>query len=693
MNTLPDLNLKQYFKQVDYSSWQRSNRKKDASGQKTKTVPWGLPPSLPKVVTPSLGSNPARRENSSAGSSSASKQVQLDWPGLSRPSTIHVGSAVSLKDMYAMKKNAVAQEPLPEKKDTVKILKMLIKLKRTAIEELEAHCASLEDRNQQLTREIEDGNKSSFSSVRESLILHGKLGNSLAALNGWSRGQIGRAQAELRDVQDSAQKRLHGLQEQLGNVSAEVLKARGELHTLRTYRDMQYPVKALRIAKMKTKIHNLKETLQDEHKGVALICKNEMERLTGKSKEKEDDMLAAIAKQHLSYISPVARQMASRNCLMKKEIEMFKKTIKELEETNEELAADVHELQHSRKDLRKEMLHNVFLRVDKCAPDMDVVLDIPHEQGWGTAQQNSAYIALMTLNTQRGNKETLRRRASTPIPPSHQPVPRGGDGAAGPRHPPLGQSASYHPGDKAILSRFNWSSDSEDSDSSGADCLYRVVLLGDHGVGKSSLANIFAGIQEKDANEPLGEDTHERTLTVDGEETTLVVMDTWETEKQEEDERWVQDYCMQVGNAYVIVYSITDRSSFNSASELRIQLRRIRQAENIPIILVGNKSDLVRCREVAVEEGRACAVVFDCKFIETSASLHHNVTELFEGIVRQIRLRRDSKETNERRRSVYKRKESVTKKARRFLDRLVAKNNKKMALKVRSKSCHDLSVL
>ncbi|KAG5274450.1 hypothetical protein AALO_G00136440 [Alosa alosa] len=299
----------------------------------------------------------------------------------------------------------------------------------------------------------------------------------------------------------------------------------------------------------------------------------------------------------------------------------------------------------------------------------------------------------MTLNTQREGKETLRRRASTPIPSSHQSGLRNRDPPSDPHHPQLGQSASYHPGDKSILTRANWSSESDDSDSSEAECLYRVVLLGDHGVGKSSLASIFAGIQEKDAHHHVGEDTYERTLTVDGEETTLIVMDTWETEKQEEDEKWVQDYCMQVGNAYVIVYSITDRNSFESASELRIQLRRIRQAENIPIILVGNKSDLVRCREVAVEEGRACAVVFDCKFIETSASLHHNVDELLEGIVRQIRLRRDSKETNERRRSVYRRKESITKKARRFLDRLVAKNNKKMALKVRSKSCHDLAVL
>lgn len=153
------------------------------------------------------------------------------------------------------------------------------------------------------------------------------------------------------------------------------------------------------------------------------------------------------------------------------------------------------------------------------------------------------------------------------------------------------------------------------------------------------------------------EDTYERTLTVDGEETTLIVMDTWENDRQvrilfhwschssakrrvgwiyEQGNRrrlckselclqnvWYapvcpppgpflsshlkgedgssQDACLKVGSAYVIVYSVTDRSSFDSASELRITLRRTRQAEDIPIILVGNKSDLVRSREVAVE--------------------------------------------------------------------------------------------
>ncbi|TFK02237.1 dedicator of cytokinesis protein 3 [Platysternon megacephalum] len=304
----------------------------------------------------------------------------------------------------------------------------------------------------------------------------------------------------------------------------------------------------------------------------------------------------------------------------------------------------------------------------------------------------------MTLNTQQGGKGPVGRRASTPVPLSHQSRPGMREPKHNPiesHHPPLGYSSSFEPGDKApaAVLRSSWSSDSADSDSSW-ESSYRVVLLGDPGVGKTSLLNLFAGIQERDLPEQPGESAYEGTLSVDGEETTLLVMDTWETERRpQEEENRFRDYCMQVGNAYVIVYSVTDRVSFESASELRIQLRRTRQAENIPIILVGNKTDLVRCREVSVEEGRACAVVFDCKFIETSATLQHNVTELFEGVVRQIRLRRDSKEANERRKSIYKRKESLTKKARRFLDRLVARNNKKVALKVRSKSCHDLSVL
>ncbi|XP_069099439.1 GTP-binding protein REM 1 [Pleurodeles waltl] len=297
----------------------------------------------------------------------------------------------------------------------------------------------------------------------------------------------------------------------------------------------------------------------------------------------------------------------------------------------------------------------------------------------------------MTLNTEQWHLTPLRRRASTPLPSSHNFHPRFLEAGTTTGHRPLGQSASFGPTIKQpVRPTCSCSSDSTDSEGS-FEAIFRVVLLGDPGVGKTSLASIFTGMSEQGPLEQPGE-IRECTLSVDGEESTLLVLDNFEAEKQSvegDDVSW----SMQAGNAYLLVYSVTDRASFESASELRIQLRRIRQSEDIPIILVGNKTDLVRSREVSVEEGRACAMVFDCKFIETSAALHHNVTELFEGIVRQIRLRRDSKEANDKRRSIYRRKESLTKKARRFLDKLVARNNRKVALKVRSKSCHDLSVL
>ncbi|XP_005879375.1 PREDICTED: GTP-binding protein GEM [Myotis brandtii] len=230
--------------------------------------------------------------------------------------------------------------------------------------------------------------------------------------------------------------------------------------------------------------------------------------------------------------------------------------------------------------------------------------------------------------------------------------------------------------------RRSWSSDSTDSviSSESENTYYRVVLIGEQGVGKSTLANIFAGVH----------DSMDSDCEVLGAIMIHIPKYTWVPQGENE---WLQDHCMQVGDAYLIVYSITDRASFEKASELRIQLRRARQTEDIPIILVGNKSDLVRCREVSISEGRACAVVFDCKFIETSAAVQHNVKELFEGIVRQVRLRRDSKEKNERRLAYQKRRESIPRKARRFWGKIVAKNNKNMAFKLKSKSCHDLSVL
>ncbi|KAH9490438.1 hypothetical protein Btru_034900 [Bulinus truncatus] len=89
-------------------------------------------------------------------------------------------------------------------------------------------------------------------------------------------------------------------------------------------------------------------------------------------------------------------------------------------------------------------------------------------------------------------------------------------------------------------------------------------------------------------------------------------------------------------DAYIVVFSIVDRNSFVVAKDLARQLR-VNLGTDRSIILVANKTDLVRKRQVSSEEARLVASMFDCKYIETSAALNHQVDELVAGTLTQIR--------------------------------------------------------
>uniref|UniRef100_A0A8D0BGA4 GTP-binding protein n=1 Tax=Salvator merianae TaxID=96440 RepID=A0A8D0BGA4_SALMN len=219
---------------------------------------------------------------------------------------------------------------------------------------------------------------------------------------------------------------------------------------------------------------------------------------------------------------------------------------------------------------------------------------------------------------------------------------------------------------------------------------YKVMLLGESGVGKTTLAAIFGGLKGcAHHEEEHTEDSYERKFYVDEEEVTLILYDIWD---QGDPGGWMQESCLQTGDAFLVVFSVTDRRSFTRVPPILLRLRAGSPRTDPPIILVGNKSDLARSREISREEGRSLAVMLNCKHIETSAALHHNTEELFEGVVRQIRLRRRHREGDASSvEGAGGRRESLTKKAKRFLSSLVPRNGR--FFKQRSKSCNDLSVL
>ena len=98
---------------------------------------------------------------------------------------------------------------------------------------------------------------------------------------------------------------------------------------------------------------------------------------------------------------------------------------------------------------------------------------------------------------------------------------------------------------------------------------------------------------------------------------------------------------MKSGQGFLLVFSITSLSSLNELYELREQIVRIKDDERVPLVIVGNKSDLEEDR--AVSRSRAFQVTQgwgNAPYYETSARRRANVDEAFVDLCRQI-IRKD----------------------------------------------------
>ena len=108
----------------------------------------------------------------------------------------------------------------------------------------------------------------------------------------------------------------------------------------------------------------------------------------------------------------------------------------------------------------------------------------------------------------------------------------------------------------------------------------------------------------------------------------------------------MREIYMKSGQGFLLVFSITSLASLHELSELRDQIIRIKDSANVPMVLVGNKSDLEDDR--AVSRARAFAVSQswgNAPYYETSARRRANVDEVFKDLCRQI-IHRDMEATN-----------------------------------------------
>ncbi|CAE6248975.1 unnamed protein product [Arabidopsis arenosa] len=164
------------------------------------------------------------------------------------------------------------------------------------------------------------------------------------------------------------------------------------------------------------------------------------------------------------------------------------------------------------------------------------------------------------------------------------------------------------------------------------DYLFKIVLIGDSGVGKSNILSRFTRNEFcLESKSTIGVEFATRTLQVEGK---TVKAQIWDTAGQERYRAITSAYYRGAVGA-LLVYDITKRQTFDNVLRWLRELRDHADS-NIVIMMAGNKADLNHLRSVAEEDGQTLAETEGLSFLETSALEATNVEKAFQTVLAEI---------------------------------------------------------
>ncbi|CAL8083047.1 unnamed protein product [Calicophoron daubneyi] len=164
------------------------------------------------------------------------------------------------------------------------------------------------------------------------------------------------------------------------------------------------------------------------------------------------------------------------------------------------------------------------------------------------------------------------------------------------------------------------------------DYLFKVVLIGDSGVGKSNLLSRFTRNEfNLESKSTIGVEFATRSVSIDGK---TIKAQIWDTAGQERYRAITSAYYRGAVGA-LLVYDIAKSSTYDNVTQWLRELRD-NADQNIVIMLIGNKCDLRHLRMVPTEDAREFAKQNDLFFTEASALDATNVDEAFVTILKEI---------------------------------------------------------
>jgi len=162
---------------------------------------------------------------------------------------------------------------------------------------------------------------------------------------------------------------------------------------------------------------------------------------------------------------------------------------------------------------------------------------------------------------------------------------------------------------------------------------YKIVVVGGGGVGKSAITIQFIQSYFVTDYDPTIEDSYTKQCVIDDEVARLDILDT---AGQEEFSAMREQY-MRSGEGFLLVFSLTERQSFEEVYKFHKQVLRVKDRDEFPMLIVGNKADMDRQRQVSTADCEDMAKQLKTPFIECSAKNRMNVDQAFHELVRLIR--------------------------------------------------------
>ncbi|KAK3512585.1 hypothetical protein QTP70_017223 [Hemibagrus guttatus] len=168
------------------------------------------------------------------------------------------------------------------------------------------------------------------------------------------------------------------------------------------------------------------------------------------------------------------------------------------------------------------------------------------------------------------------------------------------------------------------------------DFVFKIVLVGDVGVGKTCVVQRFkTGTFIERQGNTIGVDFTMKTMEIQGKRVKLQI---WDTAGQERFRTITQSYYRSTNGA-IITYDITKKATFLAVPKWMEDVKKY-GGSNIANLLIGNKSDLTEERAVSLEEAQVMAHQLDfISAIETSAKDSSNVDEAFNKMAAELMLR------------------------------------------------------